>query len=200
MTNRCLQILLFLIFAALVVPKSQAELPKCDYANSIRVGQRTFEICSWTRSGTESVGFLQVAVVAKKEMVDMASFEIFGVIADVGISDLDDDQNPELHLLIVSPDASKYPELYFLELTDGDLQERLLPELTALQAHGYMGQDSFTFEDTRLVREFPIFESNASGAKPNGGTRRMVYKLSDSRLILESRIDTDPASTLDSSK
>jgi hypothetical protein len=63
-----------------------------------------------------------------------------------------------------------------------------------------MGRDSFTFEETRLVREFPIYESNESGAEPSGGTRRMIYRLSGSRLVLESRIDTDPEPVIDSTK
>lgn len=200
MLQRSLLTMAISLVAGFVVPEGNAGLPKCDYSNSIRVGSRTFEICSWTRVGTESVGLLQVAVVSKDGIIDIANYEIYGVISDVGISDLDDDKSPELHILVESPDSSRYPELHLLELTDDELQERSLPEMTSLQAHGYMGRDRFTFDEKRLVREFPIFDSNETGARPSGGNRRLIYKLRDTRLVLESRIDTDPEPLIDSSK
>ena len=169
------------------------DLPKCDRAESYRIGKQTVEICEWKKEGAESQGYLQIAVVSDKGMVDVVTDDILGEFMSSGISDLDGNQNPEVYVLAQSAGSGSYPELHMYELRGGELEDLTLPELDELQAHGYMGHDRIVFEADRIIREFPIYGANDVNAQPTGATRRMIYRLSSKRLTLESRVDIAPS-------
>jgi hypothetical protein len=44
-------------------------------------------------------------------------------------------------------------------------------------ASPYMGHDTFTIEDRKLVRVFPVYNQGDTNEKPTGGRRKLVYGL-----------------------
>ncbi len=193
-------IALALVLIAFAASVSFAQLPPCDYSRSVSVGSSHFEICAWHKADADGVSLLQIAAVTDGKMVDLAKFDIFGAITNLGVTDLDGDKNPEIHILVESPDSGHYPELYLLELAEGQLDACSLPEMTRLLANGYMGHDTFAFEKDRVVRSFPIYDGNSKDAQPTGGTRRLTYILSENQLALQSRLDSRPEPVDDSTK
>jgi hypothetical protein len=181
-----------------VVSFANAQLPPCDYSQTVRVGSTYFDICTWYKADSEGVGVLQIAAVTDDKIVDLAEFDIFGAVSDVGVSDLDADTDPEVHIVVESPDSSHYFELYLLELANDQLDSYSLPDMNRLLANGYMGHDTISFEGDHLIRSFPIYDSNSRNARPTGGTRRLTYVLSENHLTLQSRVDTSPEPAPDS--
>jgi len=49
---------------------------------------------------------------------------------------------------------------------------------------GYMGHDSYSFEDGMLVRTFPIYKDTDTNAAPTGGTKKIFYTIKNSKIVL----------------
>ena len=99
-----------------------------------------------------------------------------GGIVDCWLTDLDLDHLSEVVLATRSAGSGSYGTLIIHELgDDGRFRQIRFPELPKKLSTGYMGHDSFTVEDDRIVRTFPIYQRGDPNAAPSGGVREVEY-------------------------
>jgi hypothetical protein len=101
-------------------------------------------------------------------------------ISDVFVADLDGNGFDEIYIVITAAGSGSHGTvLGFASNKDKSLSMIHFPELHEGDAHfeGYRGHDTFTIEDRKLVRMFPIYNNSDTNANPTGGRRKLVYGL-----------------------
>ena len=106
--------------------------------------------------------------------------EIDGVITGNTMADLNRDGSPELYVFVTGAGSGSYGQLVAYSTNHNrSLSEITLPDLSEDKANskGYMGHDTFTIDQDRLVRSFPIYRKDDPNCCPTGGTRHLGYRL-----------------------
>jgi hypothetical protein len=103
--------------------------------------------------------------------------DLDGTITDVYNADMDMDGNPEILIQSKGKDTVNYARIYAFEFNNNDADKLDFPKLTGSQKKGYRGNDNFYIKEGKLIREFPIYASNDSLAKPTGAKRQLEYGL-----------------------
>ena len=101
-------------------------------------------------------------------------------IHDVLIADLDGNGYDEFYIITVSAGSGSYGSVIgFASNRDKSLSMINFPEVQKNDPlfKGYMGHDSFTIEDQKLVRTFPIYREGDPNRKPTGGKQKIIYAL-----------------------
>ncbi len=115
---------------------------------------------------------------------DIFTLDDIDPIAFMQLADLNQDGFEELYIITQSAGSGSYlnvigyssnrdksfTPIYFPELEDSDFDKGALFE-------GYMGHDSFSIQDNKLVRKFPIYLENDSNSNPTGGEKEISYLL-----------------------
>lgn len=156
-----------------------------------------FDVMSWGRgnSTTGSLLILHSDSAAKKFTTTTGDLD--GAITDVFNSDMDVDGNPELLIEAKAKDTVDYTTIYAYEFTDNRAQKLDFPKLSSSQKKGYHGADNFYMKDGKLIREFPVYDSDSSNAKPTTEKRILQYSLRNNNLTVKelSQDSTSTAST-----
>ncbi|WP_374951157.1 PliI family lysozyme inhibitor of I-type lysozyme [Mucilaginibacter sp.] len=138
---------------------------------------QTYDVVSWGR-GSLAVGSFAILHSDSAGMkYTTTTGNLDGTITDVYNADMDTDGNPEILIQSKGKDTVNYAKVYAFEFNDNDANKLDFPKLTNSQRKGYRGEDNFYIREGKLVREFPIYESNDSAAKPTGARRQLEYSL-----------------------
>jgi CRISPR/Cas system-associated protein endoribonuclease Cas2 len=137
----------------------------------------SFDVLSWGR-GSKDVGafmILQSDSASMKYITTTGDLE--GAIVDVYNADMDLDGNPEILIEAKAKDTTVYEKIYAFEFRNNEAQKLDFPKLTSSQKKGYRGSDNFFIREGKLMREFPIYDSNNQTAKLTGAKRLLEYNL-----------------------
>lgn len=118
-----------------------------------------------TTLGEDSVRQMQIIAVRDGIFLTDIMEEIVGELIIVRITDLNDNDNPELLIFTETRDENEYWHFYAYEFADQDWNKVYFPELTTEEATGYRGDDVYRLIGRdKLRRTFPVFsESDSSG-------------------------------------
>jgi hypothetical protein len=144
-----------------------------------------FDVFSWGRGSTEAGALLILHSDSAEMIYTTTTGDLPGKILDVYNTDMDADGNPELLIQGTPPDTTTYMAMYPYEFGDKAGRKLDFPKLTRRQARGYLGRDNFYVRDGKLIREFPIHESDSSNAKPTGAKRVLEYTLRNNAFSVE---------------
>ncbi|MCC8410064.1 hypothetical protein LJ707_14085 [Mucilaginibacter sp. UR6-1] len=144
-----------------------------------------FDVYSWGR-GSKDVGSLLILHSDSSGMkYTTTTGDLEGGIVDVYNADMDSDGNPELLVQANAKDTTNYVSIYPYEFNGNDARKLDFPKLTKKQRRGYQGKDNFYIKEGKFIREFPIYESDSTGAKPTGAKRVFEYGLRGNSFTVE---------------
>lgn len=109
------------------------------------------------------------------------TFDIVGeTIVNTEVSDLNNDDSPELLIFTQSVGSGSYGQVYAFSVNN----KKSMSQVYFIHASkddkagkGYMGHDQFAVVDHTLTHRFPIYKDGDSNANPTGGIRVITYKL-----------------------
>lgn len=138
---------------------------------------QTYDVVSWGRGATQVGSFAILHSDSSKMKYTTTTGDLDGTITDVFNADMDMDGNPEILIQSKGKDTVNYARIYAFEFNNNDADKLDFPKLTNSQRKGYRGDDNFYIKEGKLIREFPIYDSNDSLAKPTGAKRQLEYGL-----------------------
>ena len=148
------------------------------YHKAIEVSPgETFDVVSWGRGSTQVGSFAILHSDSSRMKYSTTTGDLDGTITDVYNADMDMDGNPEILIRSKGKDTVNYTKIYAFEFNNSNADKLDFPKLTGLQRKGYRGNDNFYIREGKLIREFPIYDSNDAAAKPTGAKRQLEYSL-----------------------
>lgn len=171
---------------SVTAPKPEVFMAPFRYHKTIEVvpGQ-DFDIMSWGRGSTTKGSLLILRSDSINKVFTTTTGDLDGAITDVFNSDMDADGNPELLIEAKAKDTVDYTSIYAYEFNDSKATKLDFPKLTSSQRKGYRGADNFYMKDGKLIREFPLYDSNNAAAKPTGQKRILQYNLRSNNLTVK---------------
>ena len=125
-------------------------------------------------------GSLQQVEVRLKGFPDSLSSLRFDSepVTGADAADLDGDGYPEVLVYTQSAGSGSYGSVtaYTYSPVEG-FRPIIFPELSeeAVLKSGYMGHDNFKLQGNRLIRNFPIYHSDATNSQPSDSSTSLVY-------------------------
>ncbi|MFA6248429.1 MAG: hypothetical protein WC615_15930 [Mucilaginibacter sp.] len=154
---------------------------------------QTYDVVSWGRGSTQVGSFAILHSDSSKMKYTTTTGDLDGTITDVFNADMDMDGNPEILIQSKGKDTVNYARIYAFEFNNNDADKLDFPKLTNSQRKGYRGNDNFYIKEGKLIREFPIYASNDSLAKPTGAKRQLEYSLRSNNFTVK-QLSVDSAS------
>ncbi|OON70185.1 hypothetical protein [Hymenobacter sp. CRA2] len=143
----------------------QKDLSRGDYTFAVQtVGTGSQRQLSWR------------AARLGRELAAMTD-NIEGTVLDATVTNLNNDEYPELLVFVADAGSGSYGRLMGYEFLSRGRRSLTLPELDGPLAEGYLGHDSFRVEGRRIIRTFPIYRPDDPNSTPSGGTRTVVYEM-----------------------
>ncbi len=102
-------------------------------------------------------------------------------IVNAVMADLDENGYEELYLFLRSSGSGSYGSVMgFASNNDKSISIIYFPELNPMDKRfeGYMGHDLFEIKENRMEQTFPVYRKGDSNARPTGGKRKLIYRLS----------------------
>jgi hypothetical protein len=165
-----------------VEPKKVFEPFRYHKAIEVKPGL-TLDIVSWGRGSNSVGGYLVLRSDSTHMSYRSVSGELDGKIVDAWDMDLDSDGNPELYIQSKGEGEGSYLNMYIYEYSEGGSNQQIrFPELSGSLKKGYKGNDSVYVKEGKLMREFPLFNSDDSTSKNSGEIRRLEYSLRSNSL------------------
>lgn len=107
-------------------------------------------------------------------------------VVKVQLGDLDYNGFEELYIFTQAAGSGGAGEFYVYA---SDKDKKLVgirtpaeSDSTITKMKGYMGHDSYSINKDTLIRTFPLYKAKDKNNKPTGGTERIYYQLSDSKI------------------
>jgi hypothetical protein len=164
---------------AAVAPEKPAVMEPFRFHKAIEVSPgQTYDVLSWGRGAKEAGAFMILHSDSSAVKYTTTTGDLEGSITDVYNADMDTDGNPEILIQAKGKDTVNYARIYAFEFNNSNANKLDFPRLSSSQRKGYRGNDNFYIKDGLLIREFPIYDSNDSLAKPTGARRQLQYGLS----------------------
>jgi hypothetical protein len=119
-------------------------------------------------------------------------YENVNPITDILMADLDNNEFDEIYIITTSQGSGSYGNVMgFASNKDKSLSMINIPkpEKGDNAFEGYMGHDSFTIENNKLVRTFPIYSKGDSNQNPTGGKRKLFYGLYPGEAMWQLKIE-----------
>jgi hypothetical protein len=168
------------------VQKAPAVMAPFRYHKMIEVAPgQSFDVMSWGRGSTTVGSLLILRSDSAAKKFTTTTGDLDGAITDVFNADMDIDGNPELLIEAKAKDTIDYTTIYAYEFNDSKVNKLDFPKLTGTQKKGYRGADNFYMKDGKLIREFPVYDSNVATAKPTGQKRVLQYNLRSNNLTVK---------------
>jgi hypothetical protein len=107
---------------------------------------------------------------------------IEGTVVNAEIGDLNVDGFPEVLVYITSDGSGSYGSVIGYSVNNGkSMSQVYLPPVAENPKvnTGYMGHDQFAIVENTFNQRFPIYKPGDINAKPTGGTRQILYKLTN---------------------
>ncbi|HEK20524.1 hypothetical protein [Mucilaginibacter sp.] len=166
------------------------------YHKAIEVSPgQTYDVVSWGRGSTDAGAFAILHSDSAKIKYTTTTGDLDGAITDVYNADMDNDGNPEILIQAKAKDTVNYARIYGFEFNNNSVNKLDFPKLTSSQRKGYRGGDNFYIKEGKLIREFPIYSSNDSLAKPGGAKRQLEYSLRNNNFAVK-QISKDSTDTV----
>ncbi|MBD1392335.1 hypothetical protein [Mucilaginibacter glaciei] len=160
------------------VADKPAVMPPFRFHKAIEVSPgQTYDVVSWGRGSTAAGAFAILHSDSSAIKYTTTTGDLDGTITDVFNADMDTDGNPEILIQSKGKDTVNYAKIYAFEFGDNGANKLDFPKLSNSQKKGYRGNDNFYIKEGKLIREFPIYSSNDSTAKPTGAKRQLEYGL-----------------------
>lgn len=164
---------------AQLAPAKPAVMDPFRFHKAIEVAPgQTYDVLSWGRGAKEFGAYMILHSDSSAAKYTTTTGDLEGTITDVYNADMDTDGNPEILIQTKGKDTVNYAKIIAFEFNNSNANKLDFPKLTGLQRKGYRGNDNFYIKDGLLIREFPIYDSNDSLAKPTGAKRQLQYGLS----------------------
>ena len=127
--------------------------------------------------GRDSRDQARVTVKRDTGTVIDETFEISGELQRAWVTDLDNDNNPEVILWVRTGGSGGYGEFLLYEVQGDSLVGHGFPELTDTQKnrYGYMGHDTLMTSTSRVIRRFRTYGKNDANCCPSGPTVEITY-------------------------
>ena len=101
-------------------------------------------------------------------------------IKSVHVADLDNNGFDEFYIITISSGSGSYGNVIgFASNRDKSLSMIYVPEILEGDESftGYMGHDTYSIANNKLIRSFPVYQPSDTNKNPTGGTRRLSYDL-----------------------
>ncbi|MFA6086635.1 PliI family lysozyme inhibitor of I-type lysozyme [Mucilaginibacter sp.] len=155
-----------------------AVMPPFRFHKAIEVSPgQTYDVVSWGRGSTAVGSFAILHSDSAGMKYTTTTGDLDGTITDAYNADMDTDGNPEILIQSKGKDTVNYAKVYAFEFNNSGVNKLDFPRLTNSQKKGYRGDDNFYIKEGKLIREFPIYDSNDKTAKPTGAKRQLEYSL-----------------------
>jgi hypothetical protein len=179
------------------VVQAPSAVKKVDFADPFRFHKRVevapgedYDILSWGRGSTSVGAFLILHSDSSGKKYNTTTGDLDGAIVDVYNTDMDLDGNPEILIQAKAKDTTNYATIYAFEFNNNKANKLDFPRLNSSQRKGYRGNDNFYTKEGKLMREFPIYDSNDKDAKPTGQKRVLEYGLRGNNFTVK-QLSTD---------
>ncbi len=160
-----------------VVKKPALEEP-FKYHKMIEVAPgRYYDVLSWGRGAKGGGAYMILRSDSAEQQYDSTTGDLEGPVQDVLNADLDIDGNPEIIIQAKSIDTSRFTNIFVYEYNGTKSQKIDFPRMTATQRKGYRGNDNLYIKDSKLMRQFPVYDGSGITAKPTGEKRLLEYSL-----------------------
>jgi hypothetical protein len=161
-----------------VAPNKPAVMEPFRFHKAIEVSPgQTYDVVSWGRGSKAAGAYTILHSDSANIKYTTTTGDLDGTITDVYNADMDVDGNPEILIQSKGKDTVNYAKIYAYEFNNNQANKLDFPRLSSSQRKGYRGEDNFYIKDGKLIREFPIYASNDSLAKPTGAKRQLEYGL-----------------------
>ncbi|OKS85798.1 hypothetical protein RG47T_1244 [Mucilaginibacter polytrichastri] len=138
---------------------------------------RYYDVLSWGRGANGGGAYMILRSDSTDQQYDTTTGDLEGPIQDVFNADLDIDGNPEIIIQAKSADTTRFANVFVYEYNGSKSQKLDFPRLTPSQRKGYRGEDNMYIKDSKLMRQFPIYDGSGAAAKPTGEKRLLEYSL-----------------------
>ena len=143
----------------------------------------TLDVVSWGRGSNSVGGYLVLRSDSTHLSYRSIAGELDGKIVDAWDMDLDSDGNPELYIQSKGEGEGSYLSMYIYEYNEsGGTQQIRFPNLGSSLKKGYKGNDSVYVKDGKLMRQFPLYDTDDSTSKATGEIRKLEYSLRSNSL------------------
>ncbi len=134
-----------------------------------------YDVLSWGR-GTDSLGaYMILCSDSVDRKYTTTNGDLDGAIKDVFNSDLDTDGNPEIFILSQTADSTHYGKVDAYEYNNDNARKLEFPKLSSRQKEGYHGGDSFVIKEDKIIRTYPVYDSDNRNAKLTGEKKILEY-------------------------
>jgi len=179
MTLRVLVVVAMSVATAGLVLSAQSKDGATDVSKTYRTKTGKMIVVSETHAEGRSLGTIEVR--SEGFVHDFGEvFEDRDPVTDVFTADLDGNGFDEIYIVTTAAGSGSYGTvLGFASNKDKSLSMIHFPEIQTGDENfeGYMGHDTFSIEDRKLVRVFPVYNKSDTNENPTGGRRKLVYGL-----------------------
>jgi len=185
------------------IPKDSSEIK--DDNKDVFVKSNAMDSSSWEfkygdyeftvhdAAGEAQNNFVVISVKYKNKTLPDFTDEIENPITNVAVADLNSNQKPEVYVFQHSTGSGSYGHVLVIEIDTVDYHFVGFVEPDEKQLRGYMGHDTFAFDNKRLIQTFPIFKMNDPNCCPTGGKRQLYYSLYKDGKLRVSSVKESPA-------
>ncbi|QQL51053.1 hypothetical protein [Mucilaginibacter ginkgonis] len=165
------------------------------YHKAIEVSPGNFyDVFSWGRGADGGGQYMILRSDSSDQQYNTINGDLEGPIKEVLNADMDVDGNPEIIIYANSIDTNRYTNVFVYEYNNDNARKIDFPRLTDSQRKGYRGGDDFYIKESKLMREFPIYNGRGKEALPSGAKRVIQYSL-QSNSLYGKQISKDSTST-----
>lgn len=153
-----------------------AQFKKMD--TTMKIGKVGYKVLCNNKSETKNS--VTVTPVGFQNTARDVMFEIKGRILKAEVDDLNNDAFPDLVFYVYEPgDKGKASVVGISSINNENFAPISFPDIVndPKLRSGYTGFDSFLLMEGTLMRRFPLFTVDSTGAKPTGMTRQIQYKV-----------------------
>ncbi len=104
------------------------------------------------------------------------------VVENSWLTDLDNDNNFEIIVLLRSAGSGGYGFLDLYEFLGNELTAYKLPEVNPRLKKVYMGHDKFRITDKHIEHQFPAYNDSDPNCCPTGGNVKVKYKFGNDEI------------------
>jgi hypothetical protein len=148
--------------------------PGVSFQKALNRGDYNFTVQT-TGTGSQRQLLLRAERLGRELAATTASIE--GVVQDAIVTNLNNDNYPELLVFVNEAGSSAYGRLIGYEFLSRGRRALSLPNLEGALAEGYLGHDAFRVDGRKIVRSFPIYRPADPSGTPSGGTRVIEYEM-----------------------
>lgn len=135
----------------------------------------TLDVVSWGRGSNTAGAYLILRSDSTHLKYRSISGELDGEIVDVWNMDMDSDGNPELFIQAKGEGEGSHLNMYVYEFSDnGSSRELTFPNLGSSSKRGYKGNDSLYIKDEKLIREFPVVDTDEKTGSQSAGSKKIL--------------------------